>query len=63
MQIMCTGEGSTDKIIRGKRPGKPHWLSWGLFSANSARWTEGNKRTASILQEKKSHRQTTYHQY
>ena len=37
---MCTGEGTTDKIRRGKRLRKLHWLCWGLFSANATRRTE-----------------------
>ena len=53
VQIMCTGEGTTDKIGRGKRCRKVHWLCWGLFSANSIRWTEGNKGTALRLKETK----------
>ena len=53
MQIMCTGEGSTDKIRRGKIAGKLCWLCWGLLSANVIRWIEGNGGTESRTQEKK----------
>ena len=49
-QRMCTGEGSKDKIRREKRRGKLHWLCWGLFSADSIIWTEGNKGTTWRLQ-------------
>ena len=48
---MWTGEENTDKIRREKRPGKLHWLCWGLFSAYSNIWIEGNKGTVWRLQE------------
>ena len=57
---MCTREGYTDRIRRGKREGKLRWLWWGLFSTNPIIRTEGNKGTASRLQ-KKSHCQKHYH--
>ena len=39
VQIVCTREGTTDKIRTGKRRRKIHWLCWGLFSANATRQT------------------------
>ena len=60
---MCTGEGSKDKIIRGKISGELRCLCWGLFSANSIILTEGNKGTESRHQEKKSHCQEIFHKY
>ena len=51
MHRMCTGEGNTDKIIRGNRDRKVDWLCWGLFLANSIRWTEDSKGTSWRLQE------------
>ena len=31
VQRMCTGDGATDKIRRGKRRRKLHWICWRLF--------------------------------
>ena len=47
---MCTGEGYTYDIIRGKKPGNIHLLCWDLLLANSDVWTEGYKETSPWLQ-------------
>ena len=52
--MICTGDISTERIRRGKREWKLCCLCSGLFSANSVRWIEGNKGTASRHQETKT---------
>ena len=62
MQRMCTGEVTTDKIRRGKRRGKPHWLWWGLFQLTPLYEKKVVRELHEDFKKQTYNRQTTYHQ-